>query len=182
MKTLTSPEIAMTAGPFLRLVMMFRERKAKVQSEAWHSLDREYALPDGSSYPNEPDIPTSQWRTDRMTLGPFLTLILTLHSRSPRRVSNLESTTPAANEICPGYRSRDEDPTASFCYRAADALEAAAKVPPLDRASTHYGSGILALVALAQRKNERVTCDFWNIFKSRLLGGLFLRPSSRPYL
>jgi hypothetical protein len=137
MKTLTSPEIAMTAGPFLRLMRMFRQRKAKVQSEVWYCIDREYALPNGS-YLNEPDIPTSRWRTDPMTLGPFLTLILTLQGWPARRVSNPQSTTPTAHEICPDYRSRDEDPTASFCYRAADVLEAAAKVPPLDRASTYY--------------------------------------------
>ena len=38
MKTQTAPEIAMTVGPFLRLLMMLRERRAKVQTESRYRI------------------------------------------------------------------------------------------------------------------------------------------------
>jgi hypothetical protein len=151
MKTLTSTEIAMTAGPFLRLLMLFRERQAQVQVETRGCLDRRFAIAD-DGYPTEPDISTPRSWPDRMTLGPFLTLILTLNGRPARTLGNRQSTGSAGNAAWRGYHSQDEDSTASFCYRAADVLEAAAKVPPLSRASAHHGSGILALAAVAQRK------------------------------
>jgi hypothetical protein len=154
MKTLTSTEIAMTTGPFLRLLMLFRERQAKVRVEARYRIDRRVALA-GNGYPTEPDISAPQLRSDRMALGPFLTLILTLNGRHAYRISNRQPTASAGSHAWRGHPSQDEDSTASFSCRAVDVLEASAKVPPLGSARTHHGSGIIAMATVAQRKISR---------------------------
>ncbi len=151
MKTLASAEITMTAGPFLRLLLMFRERRAQVQSEPRLCIDRRRPIADGSE-PTEADPPASRLRTDRMTFGPFLTMILALSDRPVRNASRRQLTTSTRNNAPPRNRSEDEERGAHLCCRIVDALEAAAKVPPLGRASTHHGSGILALAAAPQHK------------------------------
>ena len=152
MKTQTAPEIAMTVGPFLRLLMMLRERRAKVQTESRYCIGRGFVLAN-SEEPTEADTQAPHLRIDQLTFGPFLTMILTLSERSVRRASDRQPITSAGDDAGPGYSSLDEENGRPLRCRVLDALEAAASRPPLGRASIHYGSGNLALTAVAHKTN-----------------------------
>ncbi len=149
MKTPANSEIAMSAGPFLRLLMMIRERKVEAPFDARHGSSHKHVRADDSE-PTETDTQESQLQPDRTALGPFLTMILRFSDRpvmSPR-----QPTASAENDAQRPHGSEGEKPRGSLCCRVVDALEAAASTPPLGRVSTHCGSGIRALAAVAQYK------------------------------
>jgi hypothetical protein len=147
MKTQAAPEIAMTVGPFLRLLMMLRERRAKVQIEFQYGVDHGCAVSNGDE-PTEADTQAPRLRTDQLTFGPFLTMILALSKRPVCDPSNRRPIAYSGDDACPRYSSPDEEHDRPLRCRVLDALEAAASRPPLGRAKTHYGSGNLALTAV----------------------------------